>query len=117
MDLKIKHLILGVSSLILIFAYAFYIPSPVKSAEELSRVKFGFPIAFIQQDMTCQNSFAFYPNYFRFSPKLYKDCSVKNFSLLGLVASFLTIFLVLEAAVYILEILNFQLRKIFSKKI
>ena len=59
-------------------------------------------------------SFSYFPTWDKFNFKDWK--AAKNFSPLNFLVSFLSIFLVLEILIYLLESFDFWIRNRFSKK-
>lgn len=111
MAAKTKHIILGFFSLILLLG-SLFLSSQAGNREELARVKFGLPLAFIEQDFSEFNSF--FPVWINFD---YKNWNTVKFNVLNFLGSFLIIYVGLEILIYLLEILNGWVReKIFRKK-
>lgn len=110
MNLKIKHAILAVFSLALTFATVL-IPGLAANAVQLRAVKFGYPFAFITQNFSRFNSFAFFPRYLKIDWQ-----SDLNFSIVDFLLSLVLIFLAVEVIIYILEFLDFWIRSLISRK-
>ena len=111
MNLKIKHLVICLLSLALLFATLF-VPMSAKNTTEMKKVQFGFPLNFVAQDFSSVGGFQFFPRYFKFDPKN----KIENFSVVNSLASLLAIFLAVEALVYVLETLDFKIRQRFGSR-
>ena len=110
MNLKIKHAILAVCSLALTSATVL-IPGLAADAAQMKTVKFGYPLAFVTQDLSRFNSFAFFPRYLKIDWH-----SGLNFSFGRFILSLVLIFLAVEIIIYVLEFLDFQIRNLISKR-
>lgn len=121
MKARWKHLILAVFSLGLL-ASTLYIPQKTENREALSNLKFGYPLPFIGQDlMTCGEG-VFYntknnalPTYNNLSIRN-KDCKIRSFSVWKFLASFLSIFFLMELFIFIVEYLDFRIRSSMFKE-
>lgn len=107
MNLKIKHLILAVVSLILLVV-TLCVSVPVRDSEQMKEIRFGYPLAFISQNFTDYDTFSFFPRYLKFEPL---SRSIEKVYWLNLLVSFLSIFAVIELIVFILEFASLKIRK------
>ncbi|MDR3583026.1 MAG: hypothetical protein P4L62_01565 [Candidatus Pacebacteria bacterium] len=112
MGWKTKNLVLFVFSLALLGATLF-VQVPSHNAEELKKINFGYPLAFISQNHSSYYSFLYFPTWDKFNFRDVKN--INGFSPLNLAASLVLIFIALEIAIWFLETLDFWVRrKIFG---
>lgn len=114
MGQKMKHSILLFFSIVLLLATLF-VPQKSDNIEQLKNVGLGYPIAFIYQDFSyADKSFSFFPCWHRLEFNN-KDYPIKFKPTLFLLSLFI-LFIVVEFIVYLLEILDFKIRKLIYKK-
>lgn len=97
MDLKTKHIILALASLVLLGA-VFAVPVKVNEKKDAEKLSFGYPLPFVEQDFS-EKSFITFPWYQNFEIKR----PVAGFAWGNFVASFASFFLGLEILVFLLE--------------
>lgn len=109
MHTKVKHILLAFFSLSFALVTLF-IPTKLENKEEIRKAKLGYPAYFLEQDF-----FGKYESYYFFPTWEKVDLSRKNpiigFRLTGLVVDWAIIFLALEIVIYILETIDFAVRK------
>ena len=113
MNRKLKHLILLVFGLLLLFSTLF-ISSKSNNKEELKNIKFGYPIAFIEQDHSGYYSFYYFPTWDGFNFKDFKN--THSFSGVNFFTDWIIFFAVLKIIIYLLESLVFGVKKLFYKE-
>ena len=107
MNLKIKHLLLLIVSLVLLAA-TLCVPMPARDSEQMKEIRFGYPLAFVSQNFIDYDTFSFFPRYLKFEPF---NRSVEKVYWLNLLVSFLSIFAIIELTIFILEFASFGIRK------
>lgn len=113
MGLRTKHLILFFFSLVLLFATLF-VPRKSDNKEQIKNLELGYPMAFITQDLSFKGA-SYFPTWQKFEP-FDKNCPIKNFFWPRLSISLLAVFLSLEIIIFVLESLDFRIRRIFARK-
>ena len=107
MELKTKHLMIAVISLVLLIM-TLCVYAVAQDSEQMKKVEFGYPFSFIAQDFTDYNTFAFFPRYLKFEPF---SRSIEKIYWSSLVASFLSFFVITELVVFVLESMSYGIRK------
>ncbi|HPN96238.1 MAG TPA: hypothetical protein PLK35_00565 [Candidatus Moranbacteria bacterium] len=112
MNQGIKHLIIFLFNLALLFATLF-VPRQVDNKEQMKNVRLGYPVAFVSQDFSYYNKyFSFFPNWQKFNPQN-KNCPYKIIPV-NLIISMATVFALLEFFICIIEIIHI---KIFFREV
>lgn len=112
MNQKIKHLIIFLFSLVLLLATPFILRR-ADNKEQLKNLPLGYPLAFVVQDSSYNiKTFAYFPNWDKLRP-FDKNYHINRILWSRMLFSFLLIFFVLEATIFILEIIDFKIRKHF----
>ncbi|MFA7209730.1 MAG: hypothetical protein WC120_05660 [Parcubacteria group bacterium] len=110
MNLKTKHIILALTSLVLLGA-VFTVPVKINGKNDAKDLSFGYPFTFVKQDFSAK-SYISLPWYQNFEIKR----PIAEFSWGRFVASFASFFLGLELVVFILEQLKRMVRVFFRKR-
>lgn len=100
MNIIEKHVILFLTSLIILISTLLVFSLPVENKESLYRVSFGSPLPFVFQDFSSMKEAPFFPSYYKFSPREYP---LSGFSIFHFIADFLIIFGIIEGIVFLLE--------------
>ena len=109
MNRKIKHGIIIVFSLTLVLATVF-IPVRLEKISEVKAAKLGYPIHFLVQDFSSKyGNHYFFPTWEEFSFE--RKLPLVGFSMPGLAADFIVSVIGCEIFFYILETIDFALRK------
>lgn len=100
MSSKLRHILLGIFSLILMVS-VFIVPNKANNKQEIGHVGYGFPFHFIYEDHSSYDfSFSFFPRYQAFE---FNREKIVEFSYLKLFTNFIVIFIGLELLIFILE--------------
>jgi hypothetical protein len=108
MNIKIKHLLIFLFSLLLLSSTLF-IYKKVDNAKQMESIQFGYPLPFVSQDLSIYNkSFQFFPRYQKF--EIGKFNEIKFFLIGNFIISFIVFFLSLEFLIHIFEIIYFKIK-------
>ena len=102
MNLFLKHGLLTLVSLIILTSTILILSDPVQNREMLSRASFGYPYAFLSQDLSRMGGFLYFPGHYEFSFD-FNSYPLSGFSVFHFIADFLIIFGIIEVTVFVLE--------------
>lgn len=109
MNMKSKHCIMAIFSIALTLATLF-IQTKLENKEEIQKTKLGYPAYFLEQNFSGKyEGYYFFPTWEKVD--LSGNNPVVGFRPTGLVVDWVIIFLALEIFIYILEIIDFAIRK------
>jgi len=111
MELKIKHIILAVVSLIMLGS-TFVLPMRIEKVDEAKKISFGYPWQFASQDFSdAYSEKSIYPWYQNFDLKR----PVSEFSFGNFVGSFAFFFVGLEILIFALEWIKWKISVYWNK--
>jgi hypothetical protein len=115
MSLILKHFILFFCSFLILIS-SLYLPYPAENANELKDVKMGYPLSFVSQNFTekYQKQISFFPRWQKFDLDTQKVPFEFYFGKFAVSLSI--VFLAVEFLIYVLEIIDFKIRKIIFRK-
>jgi hypothetical protein len=102
MNIYLKHGLLVLGSLMILISTLFIFSDPVQNKEALSLTSFGYPYAFLSQDLSLIDGYLFFPAHHKLSFDFQKF-PLSGFSIFHFIADFLIIFGIIEVIVFLLE--------------